>query len=128
MKDKLIKVWKNYETKQLAKVFETYMKSINAKKHVDYGDSKPHRYAIDGKSSGWNRVQLYYCKEPFKYCEEDLEITLRKRSGDYLIVERKSERAFEVDYSGMKHWNQPLMNEIYADHKELFDTLFAGEQ
>lgn len=132
MIEQLTKVWKSYETRELAKIFETYMKNIGAKKHIlnnstyEKKDGKPNSYFIDGKTTGWNRVQLYYCKEPFEFCNEDLEITLRKRAGNYLIIARKGERAFEVDYSGLRNYNESLMNEIYSDHKELFDVLFEG--
>jgi len=75
----------------------------------------------DGKSTNWNRVQCYYHKDSQKYGEEDLLIALRKRAGNYLIIGRQSNRAFEIDYSGIKHYDEVLLNEIIKEHKPLFE-------
>lgn len=123
MKEKLIEVWKSCKTKQLATVFENYMKSIGVRKHDDRRNDNTNTYMIDGNSTGWNRVQCYYHKDSEKYAEENLLIVLRKKAGDYFIIERKGERAFEVDYSGIRHYEEELLNEIVREHKPLFDTL-----
>lgn len=121
MIDKLIKLWKTYETKQLANVFEQYMKSIGVKKYDSRRKDNSNTYLIDGKSTNWNRVQCYYHKDSQKYGEEDLLIALRKRAGNYLIIGRQSNRAFEIDYSGIKHYDEVLLNEIIKEHKPLFE-------
>lgn len=41
-----------------------------------------------------------------------------------MIIERKGERAFEVDYSGIRHYDETLLNQIVEDHRALFDSLF----
>ena len=116
MKDKLINVLKKCETKQLANIFKNYMESKGVKK-LD-------RRLIDGENTSWNRVECYYNNGSEEYGEEDLLIVLRKRSGYYLIVARKGERAFEYDYE-LRHYDEDLLNEIYSEHKELFDSLFS---
>lgn len=121
MIEKLIKLWKTYETKQLANVFEQYMKSIGVKKYDSRRKDNSNTYLIDGKSTNWNRVQCYYHKNSQKYGEEDLLIALRKRAGNYLIIGRQSNRAFEIDYSGIKHYDEALLNEIIKEHKPLFE-------
>ena len=121
MIDKLIKLWKTYETKQLANVFEQYMKSIGVKKYDSRRKDNSNTYLIDGKSTNWNRVQCYYHKDSQKYGEEDLLIALRKRAGNYLIIGRQSNRAFEIDYSGIKHYDEVLLNEIIKEHKPSFE-------
>jgi len=121
MIEKLIKLWKTYETKQLANVFEQYMKSIGVKKYDSRRKDNSNTYLIDGKSTNWNRVQCYYHKDSQKYGEEDLLIALRKRAGNYLIIGRPSNRAFEIDYSGIKHYDKVLLNEIIKEHKPLFE-------
>ena len=123
MIEKLTALWKRCETKELAKIFEAYMKNIGVKKYSEKNSDAINTYLADGKSTGWNRVSCYYKKDNANYGEEDLAITLRKRSGDYLIIERKLERAFEVDYSGIRHYDEKLLNEIISDHKPLFDEL-----
>ena len=125
MKDKLTEVWKLCETKQLAKIFEDYMKSIGVRKHDGKRKDNTNSYMIDGKSTSWNRVQCYYHKDNEKYASENLLIVLRKRSGDYLIIERRSKRAFEVDYHGVIGYDENLLKEIMEEHKPLFDTLTA---
>lgn len=122
--EKLINIWKFCETKQLAKIFEEYMKSIGVREYDPRRKDNDNTYMIDGKSTNWNRVQCYYHKDSHKYCEENLLLVLRKRAGGYFIIQRKENRAFEVDYSGIRHYDEVLLNEIIEEHKPLFDTLF----
>lgn len=124
MKEKLTEVWKSCETKQLAKIFVEYMRSIGVRKHDGRRKSNYNTYMIDGDSTGWNRVQCYYHKDSEKYAEEDLLIVLRKKSGNYMIVEKKGKRAFEIDYSGLRHYDETLLNEIIEEHKPFFEALF----
>jgi hypothetical protein len=121
---KLTKVWKTFETGDFSIVFEGYMESLGVKKHDSRRKDNRNTYMIDGKSTNWNRVQCYYHKDSEKYCEENLLLVLRKEAGDYFIVQRRDKRAFEVDYSGIRHYDENLMNEIYAEHQPLFDKLF----
>jgi len=122
--EKLTAVWEKCETKQLAFVFERYMESIGARKYDKRRKDNKNTYMIDGISTGWNRVQCYYHKDSHKYCEEDLLLVLRKEAGDYFIIQRKEHRAFEVDYSGLRHYDEALLSEIIIDHKPLLDRLF----
>jgi hypothetical protein len=124
MQEKLINLWKVCDTKQLANIFEEYMKSIGVRKHDSRRKDNTNTYMIDGKSTEWNRVQCFYHKDSIEYCHEDLLIVLRKRSGNYFIIQRKNERAFEFDYSGLRHYDEKLLKEIMEDHKPLFDLLF----
>lgn len=124
MKNKLIKVLNKCETKELSSVFKTYMESKGIRKFDRRRKDNSVSYLIDGAETNWNRVQCYYNNGSERYSEEDLLVTLRKRSGFYLIVERKGQRAFEYDYD-LKHYDEKLLNEIYSDHKELFDRLFS---
>lgn len=123
MKDKLAKVWETCETEQLAVIFENYMKSLGVKKIHPRRKDNRNTYLIDGKSTDWNRVQCYYHKDSEKFAEENLLIVLRKRAGDYLIIGKHGERAFEVDYSGIRHYDEKLLAEILEEHKPLFDKL-----
>jgi len=128
MVEKLTAVWRKCKTKQLAAMFELYMQSTNIKKYNERRKDNTNTYMVDGKSSGWNRVQCYYHKDSCKYCEEDLLLVLRKEAGNYFIIQRKDERAFEVDYEGVKHYDEALLAEIIKDHKPLFDNLLAITQ
>lgn len=123
VQEALIQFWQSCETKQLAMEFEWYMKSIGAKKVDERRKDNSNTYMIDGKSTDWNRVQCYYHTDSTKYCEENLQLVLRKRAGDYFIIQRKGDRAFEVDYSGMKHYDENLLREIMEEHKPLFNAL-----
>lgn len=122
---KLTEVWKTCETKQLAKIFKEYMEGIGAEKWDSRRKDNLNTFFIDGKSTGWNRATCYFYKESANYANHNLEIVLRKRAGNYLIVGRKGERAFEVDYSGIRHYDETLLNEIMEEHKPLFDKLIS---
>jgi hypothetical protein len=121
--EKMTEVWKKGKTKEFAKIFENYMKSTGVRKVDSRRRDKVNTYMIDGKSTGWNRVQCYYHKDSTKYCEENLLLVLRKEAGDYFIIQRKENRAFEMDYSGLRHYDEDLLKEIIQEHKPLFDAL-----
>lgn len=125
MKDRLTTLWKMGETKGVAHIFEEYMKVQGVRKLDGRRKDNSNTYMIDGKSTSWNRVECYYHKDSEEFAEEDLLIVLRKRAGSYLIIARKGVRAFEIDYSGIKHYDKKLLNEIMEDHKALFDALVA---
>lgn len=126
MKDKLTEVYNTHETKQLAKVFEDYMKSIGARKHDGRRKDNTNTYVVHGDCTSWNRVTCYYQKESEKYREENLEIVLRKRAGSYMIISKKGARAFEVSYGDIVYYEEELLKEIMAEHKPLFDMLIKG--
>jgi hypothetical protein len=125
VQEKLAKVWKTCETKQLAKMFEEYMESFSVKKWDSRKKDHINTYFIDGKSTNWNRVQCYYHKDSERFGQENLLIVLRKRAGSYLIVERNGKRAFEVDYQGVIEFDEKLLSEIIEEHKPLFDALIG---
>lgn len=125
MKGRLTTLWKMGETKSVAHIFEEYMNVQGARKLDRRRKDNSNTYLIDGKSTGWNRVECYYHKDSEVFAEEDLLIVLRKRAGSYLIIARKGVRAFEVDYDGIKHYDKKLLKEIMENHKPLFDALVA---
>lgn len=125
MKDRLTTLWKMGETKGVAHIFEEYMKVQGVRKIDGRRRDNSNTYMIDGKSTSWNRVECYYHKDSEEFAEEDLLIVLRKRAGSYLIIARKGVRAFEVDYGGIKHYDEKLLKDIMEDHKALFDALVA---
>ena len=126
MKDKLTKVWKTYSTKKLAKIFESYMQSIGARKYDGRREDNSNSYLISKDTPNWCRVQLYYHKNAWDFGNEDLLIVLRKKAGNYLIVEKKDVRAFEVDDYGIKHYEEDLLKEIIEENKPLFDSIFKN--
>jgi len=124
MIEKLTKLWKTCETKELALIFESYMKEIGVRKTDRRRKDNINTYLIHGDSTNWNRVQCYYQKDSEESRKENVLLTLRKRAGDYFIIEREGVRAFEVDYRGLVHYNEVLLNEIIKEHQLLFDNLF----
>lgn len=125
MKDRLTTLWKMGTTKGVAHIFEEYMKVQGVRKLDGRRKDNSNTYLADGKSTRWNRVECYYFKDIERFAEEDLLIVLRKQAGNYLIIARKGIRAFEVDYGGIKHYDEELLKEIMEDHKVLFDALVA---
>ena len=123
MKDALFKLLDQCETKQLAYIFQTYMKSIGVKKRDNRRKNNVNTYSIHGDCERWNRVECYYHKDSSEYSKVDLDITLRKRAGYYLIIGRKDKRAFERSYDSIVYYDEKLLNEIVKDHKPLFDML-----
>lgn len=123
MKDILFKLLDQCETKQLAYIFQTYMESIGVKKRDNRRKDNTNTYSIHGDCTNWNRVECYYHKDSSEYSKVDLDITLRKRSGYYLMVCRKTKVAFERSYDSIVHYDEKLLDEIVKDHKPLFDML-----
>ncbi|EJT5919105.1 zinc ribbon domain-containing protein [Clostridium perfringens] len=126
MKDKLLKIWQLSNTKQFAGIFEEYMKELGVRKYDGRRKDNSNSYLIDAKSTGWNRVQCFYHKDSTEYGEENLLVVLRKEAGNYFIIQRKGERAFESDYSGIRHYDEELMKEILGEHRILFDKFFEA--
>ncbi|MBN1050291.1 MULTISPECIES: zinc ribbon domain-containing protein [Clostridium] len=130
MEDKLIKLIDILETKSLAYIFKGCMESQGIRKYDGRKKDNNNSYYADGKCDNWNRVFCIYYKDSTTPGEEDLEITLRKRAGYYLIIERKSKRAVEVEWSSkegkviLSKYDENLFNEIIKDHKNLFNVMF----
>lgn len=124
MKEKLTQLWERCDTKLLADIFETYMKNLSIKKYDGRKKDNTNTYDIDGDSTIWARVQCYYYTDSTEYQKENLLLVLRKEAGDYFLIQRKNKRAFEIDYGGLKCYNEELLNEILNEHKILFDNLF----
>ena len=121
LKEKLIEFWKICETKQLAQIFEEYMKSIGARKYDGRRKDNRNTYLIDAKSTNWNRVQCFYDEKDWNvYGEENLLLVLRKKAGNYLIIAKEGKRAFEVDYSGLVVYDEELLTSIMKEHEPLF--------
>lgn len=125
MEEKLIKVWKTFSTKELALVFERYMKSIGVEKDDRRKKNQQKSYFIDGKSTNWNKVECYYFQKGKPYYNIALKIVLRKEAGNYFIMQNGGERVFEVDYSGIRNYKPDLLEVTINAHKPLFDALFA---
>lgn len=130
MEKKFIELLDALETKSLAYIFKGIMESQKIRKYDGRRRDNTNTYYADGRCDNWNRVFCIYYKDSTEPGEEDLEITLRKRAGYYLIVERKNKRAVEVTWSikangiVVSTYDEELLNEILKDHKKLFETLF----
>ena len=81
MQEKLTKLWKTCETKQLAKIFKKYMDGLEVQKWDSRRKDNRNAYYAEGKSDNWNRVTCYQYKESGIYANENLSIVLRKTSG-----------------------------------------------
>jgi len=128
IKDRLTQVWENGKPKQFAKIFKEYAISRGLEQVNNETKDYSNKYLALSTCGGitWNRVNCYYMLEKERFGNENLAITLRKKSGSYFIIERNGERAFEVDYSGIRHYKEELLNEIIEEHKPFFEILFAG--
>lgn len=124
MKKELMNLWDTCKTKQLAKIFKEYMESNNISKFDRRKKDNSNTYLISGSCTNWNRVDCYFYKDSADYGKENLEISLRKKSGNYMIISRNGIRAFECDYTGIITYNTKLLENILKDHKPLFDKLF----
>lgn len=123
MKDTLIKILEQCETKEIAKVFENYMQSIEVNKLDRRRKNNLNTYCICGKCTNWNRVECYYYKDSVEFSNENLEIVLRKRSGYYFIIARNGTRAFECSWDNkILAYDESLLNEIVEEHKVLFES------
>lgn len=126
--DNIIEIMTNFyktkDTKDLAKVFETYMKSIGARKLDHRRKDNTHTYAIEGDCTNWNRCECYYFKEDGRdYRNAYFGTTLRKRAGSYFLIEYKGKRPFEVSYDGILHYDEEMMKDIVEEFSGLFELL-----
>ncbi|HBJ2623429.1 TPA: zinc ribbon domain-containing protein [Clostridium botulinum] len=130
MEENFIKLLDALETKSLAYIFKGIMESQGVRKYDGRRKDNTNTYYADGRCDNWNRVFCIYYKDSTEPGEEDLEITLRKKSGYYLIVERENKRAIEVTWSiktngiEVSSYDKELLNEILKDHKNLFNVMF----
>lgn len=116
------------DTKDLALLFESYMKEMGAKKLDRRRKDTSNTYWIEGNSTGWNRVECYYYKNSGdweKYGKFEFCITLRKRSGSYLLIEVGSpsgdiKRPYEISYGEVVHYNKDLLEDLIKRHPKLF--------
>lgn len=123
--DLLTKVWKNSKPKQFAKIFKDYAISRGLKQYSYSNKDNTNTYFAHSTCGGrsWNRVNCYYLSESERFSDANLAITLRKKAGDYFIIEYKGKRVFECDSSGIKHYDEKLLNKIIKEHVILFDEL-----
>ena len=125
MKDKLINVWKELSTHDIAMLFKAYVESKGYRKIDNRRKDNNKVYIIDGDSTNWNRVECYIWDNGFKWGEQVFGIVLRKKSGDYLIVSHKDfKRAFEISFGDIINYDEVLLAQAYSEHKEFFDSMF----
>ena len=128
----VVKILENYyrtkDTKDLALLFERYMKEIGAGKLDRRRRDTSNTYQIDGNSTNWNRVSCYYYRnsgEHKQYGKFEFSIVFRKRAGSYLVFEVGSPegdiaRPCEISFGKVIHYNRELMAGLVKKHQELF--------
>ncbi len=123
--------YRTKDAKDLANLFERYMHEIGARKLDRRRKDTSNTYQIDGDSTNWNRVECYYYRNNGdwqKYGEFEFCITLRKRSGSYLLIEVGNpnceiERPYEISYGRMVHHNKDLLTKLAEMHPKLFGMM-----
>lgn len=131
VKDILESYYRNKDTKDLASLFERYMKEIGAKKLDRRRKDTSNTYRVDGSSTNWNRVECYYYRNSGdyqKYGQFEFCIILRKRAGNYLLIETGSpncniERPYEISCGKVIHYNEELLTKLAEQHPKLFEIL-----
>lgn len=123
VKNELTRYYEELETKQLADIFIKYMQELGIKKHDGRRKDNFNTYWVDGKSEKWDRTMCHYYKDTQVFAEDDIGIILREKAGHYLIIQRKKQRAFEIDYRGIVTYDEELLKEIIKDHGRLFEML-----
>lgn len=127
--------YETYDTKDLALLFENYMREIGAKRLDRRRKDTSNTYQIDGKSTNWNRVECYYYKNSRDwqmYGKFDFCITLRKRSGSYLLIEVGSpntdiKRPYEISDGKVIKYDKNLMEDLIKRHTKLFAMMCDKE-
>lgn len=118
------------ETKQLALIFKNAMESSGIKKMDRRKKDNRNTYYYNGDCTAWNRVECMTFKDSSEYGNEDLEITLRKRSGYYLLIERKGNTAIEVSWCTNSietvNFDKNLLIKVLRDYSMLFDLLLQS--
>lgn len=124
MVEKLNKVLETLDTRQFANIFRNYMEQQNIKKYDGRKKDNSNTYFIEGKEDHWDRVFCVYTND--KGINE-IGIVFRKRAGLYLIIKYGSRVIFETIFNGSRrnnYFDKLLFNEMYKNHKVLFDELF----
>lgn len=121
--NELKRYYKELETKQLADTFIKYMQELGIRKCDMRKKDNFNTYWVDGKNESWNRTMCHYYRDTEVFANDDIGIILRKRSGHYLIIQRKGKRAFEIDHRGIIAYDGDLLKEIIKDHGRLFEML-----
>lgn len=127
----LKRYYEKYDTKDLALLFDSYMREIGATKLDRRKKDTSNTYDINGDSTGWNRVECYYYKNSgdYKiYGKFDFCITLRKRSGSYLLIEVGSpsgeiKRPYEISYGKVVNYDKDLLIDLVKRHPKLFAAM-----
>ena len=127
----LERFYKTQDTRDLANLFESYMKEIGARKLDRRRKDTSNTYTIDGDSTGWNRVECYYYRNSGdwrKYGKFEFCITLRKRSGNYLLINVGNEnceikRVFEISFGKIIHYDKELMTELIKWYPRLLSMM-----
>lgn len=124
----LEKYYRTRDTGDLAVLFKGYMGEIGARKLDRRRKDTSNTYMIDGDSTNWNRVECYYYRNSGdyqKYGMFEFCITLRKRAGNYLLIEVGSpncriERPYEISYGNVVSYNKEILTELVKQHPKLF--------
>lgn len=131
IEDILEQYYKKHDTKDLANLFQAYMTEIGASKLDKRKKDSSNTYRIDGETTNWNRVECYYYRNQDdyeKYGKFEFCITLRKRAGDYLLIEVGNEkqeikRPYEISCGKVVHFDKDLLTELVSKHPKLFSMM-----
>ena len=136
IEDILKQYYRNHDTRDLALLFENYMEEIGARKLDRRRKDTSNTYQIDGDSTDWNRVECYYYRNSgdyqryggFEFC-----ITLRKRAGDYLLIEvggvnEEIKRPYEISCGEIVNYDKELLTELIKNHPKLFAMMCDKER
>ena len=124
MEEKLIKIWKIYSVNRMISNFANYAEKNGFIKWDCRRKDNTKTYYCDKKSTNGNRAtcQLRVSNSPI-YAHPNIEIVLRKESGNYFIIAFNGVRAFEVDYRrGVISFNKKLLNEHLNELENIFCT------
>lgn len=127
----LERYYKTKDTKDLAYLFERYMREIGVRKLDRRRKDTSNTYQIDGYSTNWNGVSCYYYRNSGdyrQYGKYEFCIVFRKRSGDYLLIEVGSPncdiaRPYEISCGKVIHYNKELLTKLIKQHPKLFDMM-----
>lgn len=121
LEQKLIKVYNEWTTRKLGKVFEEYAKSIGLRKWDGRRNDNSNTYFAEGKDEGWDRV-ICQVHDPIDSSKQ-VQIVLRKYT--YFLIQRGNKRIFEYDYKkGTVDYDEEQLNKVINTHENLFDMLF----
>ena len=115
--DNFIQILKTISTTKLRTTFDEYVKEKGFEKW-DYGKNNKMYYYSEYDSKRRART---ICR--FKDDLHELNITLRKKSGYYLIIELDRKRIFECDPNILVN-EKEKMNDVLERYNELFKKIF----